>query len=312
MMLQVNGFKGGHPREHLLTAAQKWLLLANGNSWRAAFTVTYAIEFLCLSAAKLMVLDRMAVFAAPQGSRLQKLWALAGRVVMAVVVLGNAVGLAANAAAAVHYQKAAQAMSAASAYNAFNDTETRTLYSLSKQELQRGGSISSVQSFCEVAVLLLIVVAFAVVGVLSARRVSASLLGVDAASPEAATGRAIRRRMIGTTAFVFLTSVLRAAFSTMNAVANQWRDVVLSSYPKPCLDDTAYLCGSNCRNEYALMLNWMSYTPEFQVLIVLVSSPVSLLVALWGMTSNATLQLMKSSQRQALLSLKPMKSALLK
>ena len=73
MMLLENLFKGGHPREHLLTAAQKSLLLANGYSWRAAFTVTYAVEFMCLSAAKLMVLDRVAVFAAPQGSRLQNL-----------------------------------------------------------------------------------------------------------------------------------------------------------------------------------------------------------------------------------------------
>ena len=60
------------------------------------------------------------------------------------------------------------------------------------------------------------------------------------------------------------------------------------------------------------MLNWMALTPEFQLLIVLVSSPVALLVALWGMTSNATLQLMKSSQREALLSLKPVKSVLRK
>jgi hypothetical protein len=56
----------------------------------------------------------------------------------------------------------------------------------------------------------------------------------------------------------------------------------------------------------------MAYTPEFQLLIVLVSSPVALLVALWGMTSNATLHLMQSSQREALLSLKPLKSVLRK
>jgi hypothetical protein len=314
MMLQVNGFKGFKGSGEILTNAQKYLLFANGLSWRAAFTVTYAIEFMCLSAAKLMVLDRMAVFAAPQGSRLQKLWALAGRVVMAAVVLGNAAGLAANAAAAVHYHKAAQAISTASAYHgddAYNNTEGHKFYNLGLQELQRGGSIASVQLFSEVAVLLLIVVAFAVVGVLSARRVSARLVGVDAASPEAATGRAIRRRIIGTTAFVFLTFVLRAAFSTMYAVANQWRDIVLRKSTF-CLDGTAYLCGSNCRNEYTLMLNWMGYTPEFQVLIVLVSSPLALLVALWGMTSNATLQLMQSSKREALLSLKPVKSALLK
>jgi hypothetical protein len=44
----------------------------------------------------------------------------------------------------------------------------------------------------------------------------------------------------------------------------------------------------------------MFYTPEFQVVIVLVSSPLALLVALWGMTSNATLHLMKTSKRNAL------------
>jgi len=145
--------------------------------------------------------------------------------VMAAVVLGNAVGLAANAAAAVHYQKAAQASSTASAYYAANNTKYGQRFKfVSQEEVQRGGSIVSVQLFCEVAVLLLIVVAFAVVGVLSARRVSAWLLGVDAASAAAATGRAARLQMVATTAFVFVAFVLRAAFSTMFAVAFQWRD----------------------------------------------------------------------------------------
>jgi hypothetical protein len=38
------------------------------------------------------------------------------------------------------------------------------------------------------------------------------------------------------------------------------------------------------------MSQWMSITPEFQVTIVLVSSPLTLLVALWGMTSKVALQ----------------------
>ena len=316
MMSLVNGFTGPTAP----TAAQQSLLFANSYSWRAAFTVTYAIEFLCLSAAKLMVLDRMSVFAAPQGARLQKRWAAAGRVVMAAVVLGNAVGLAANAAAAVHYHKAAQAMGTASAYYAANNTKDgKNFHSISQQELQLGGSILSVQSFCEVAVLLLIVVAFAVVGVLSARRVSLALRKVEkmravqtfynpsqAESPVFANattqGRALRRRMLGTTAFVFVTFVLRAAFSTMYAVAYQLREVN-KPCPSPC---------DECYNVFTHMLNWMFYTPEFQVLIVLVSSPVALLVALWGMTSNATLYLMKTSQRETLLSLKPVKSVLRK
>jgi hypothetical protein len=291
MMSNVNFFLG----DKRAGPIEQLPLFARAHSWYSAFLVTYAIEFLCLSAAKLMVLDRMSVFAAPQGTRLQKLWALAGRVVMAAVVLGNAVGLAANAAAAVHYQKAAQASSTASAYYAANNTKygQRFIF-VSQEEVQRGGSIVSVQLFCEVAVLLLIVVAFAVVGVLSARRVSAWLLGVDAASAAAATGRAARLQMVATTAFVFVAFVLRAAFSTMFAVAFQWRDTSTESCPGNC---------DECHNAYYLMATWMSYTPEFQLMIVLVSSPLALLVALWGMTSKATLQLMKSSKRQALVSL---------
>ena len=44
----------------------------------------------------------------------------------------------------------------------------------------------------------------------------------------------------------------------------------------------------------------MTYTPEFQLTIVLVSSPLALLVALWGMTTKATLQRMGSSERGTL------------
>ena len=42
-------------------------LYALSNTWLSVFLVTYAIEVLCLSAAKLTVLDRMSVFAALQG-----------------------------------------------------------------------------------------------------------------------------------------------------------------------------------------------------------------------------------------------------
>jgi hypothetical protein len=36
------------------------------------------------------------------------------------------------------------------------------------------------------------------------------------------------------------------------------------------------------------MQRWMMRTPEFQETVVLVSSPVALLVALWGMTNRST------------------------
>jgi hypothetical protein len=289
MMRLVNLFEANASKQEV----REMSLGALSYSWESAFLVTYAIAFLCLSAAKLMVLDRLSVFAAPQGTLLQKRWAAAGRILMAAVVLGNAVGLVVNATAAVHFQKAAHAASTSSAAYAANNTKDGISFRLlSQEEVQRGGSILSVQSFCEVVVLLLIVVAFVVVGVLSARRVRARLLEVDAASATAETVRAVRVQILATTTFVFVAFVLRAAFSIMNAVALQFRDL-------SCTD----LCGE-CNNVFTNIADWMTFTPEFQMTIVLVSSPLALLVVLWGMTSKTTLHLMVSSEQE--ISLNPL------
>jgi hypothetical protein len=43
---------------------------------------------------------------------------------------------------------------------------------------------------------------------------------------------------------------------------------------------------------------WLFYTPEFQLTVVLISSPLALLVALWGMTTDRALQQMQSNRWQ--------------
>ncbi len=287
MISNVNGLKG-NDQDNPPSDVEKTSMIALSIYWQSVFFVLYAVEFLCLSAAKLMVLDRMSVFAAPQaeGFATQKRWTAAGRVVMAAVVLCNAVGLAANAASAASYQMAAAAFSSASERYAANDTEAGSNFQfvVGPKEQQRGGYIASVQMFCEVVALLLIVAAFGAVGVLSARRVSARLRGVDAASAAMATGRMLQLQIAGTTGFVFVAFVVRSVFSTMYAVA----------YSSRVLGKNCPHCG-DCSNVYAHIVRWMHYTPEFQLTIVLVSSPLALLVALWGMTTKATLRLMSSS-----------------
>ncbi len=292
MMASVNGFKGndGFSRGDLV---QSTSLIALSYSWGAVFDVMYAIEFLCLSAARLMVLDRMSDFAAGQDDGTRQRWAAGGRMVMAVVVLGNAVGLAANIASAVHSQRAAEAASTASALFAANSTQlARESFSLSQTELQLTISISSVQSFCEVAVLLLIVAAFVVAGVVCARVVSSNLLMVDRASAPAAVGRELRRRMVVTTTVVFVAFVVRSVQSTMFAVARQLQDTATR-----CPGVTGF-CDASCHNVFTHMHQWAANTPEFQVTVVLVSSPLTLLVALWGMTSRQTLHAMKSKKQE--------------
>jgi hypothetical protein len=48
---------------------------------------------------------------------------------------------------------------------------------------------------------------------------------------------------------------------------------------------------------YGVIQFWMIYTPEFQLIVMLISSPAALLVALWGMTTKLALRLMNSSQQ---------------
>jgi hypothetical protein len=55
------------------------------------------------------------------------------------------------------------------------------------------------------------------------------------------------------------------------------------------------------------MSGYWTYTPALDTTVTLISSPVALLVALWGMTSKATLQLMKSSGQESAMSLRLIK-----
>jgi len=106
-----------------LTPAQIQSLYAQGEYWVAAFLLPYAIEFLCLSVAKLLVLHRMAHFALAKVDGMSRRLAVGGRVVMAAVVVGNVAGLCANVVAAVYIKKAGDFNSASSAAFTANNTD---------------------------------------------------------------------------------------------------------------------------------------------------------------------------------------------
>jgi hypothetical protein len=173
-----------------------------------------------------------------------------------------------------------------------------------------------VQSFCEVAVLLLIVAAFLVVGSVRIRRLNSALTALHTAGPAIAAGMMLRRSTVGaamalgrqmrkkvvvTTGFVFVAFVLRSVVSTMMAVAQRFQNQT-AICPDP---GVLRFCDSKCLNVYTSMNQWNTFTPEFHPTVVLISSPLALLVALWGMTDKRTMQLMKSSQREMLTQRKP-------
>ena len=98
--------------------------------------------------------------------------------------------------------------------------------------------------------------------------------------------------MVITTVVVFVTFVVRSVQSTMLAVSRQLQDGA-----RTCPGVTSR-CDPSCYNVFTHINQWAFNTPEFQVTIVLVSSPLTLLVALWGMTSSQTLHAMKSKVQE--------------
>jgi len=275
-----------------LSKVQLQSLNAQAQYWVAAFYVAYAIEFLCLSVAKLMVLDRMADFVGKSTGMSRRL-TTGGRVVMAAVVLGNVVGFCGNVATAAAAKECGDLYNAAAAAFATNNTVIgNNISKLVLQKLSDADDKASVQPFCEVAVLLIIIIAFAIFGISSARRVSFALRDMN--DKHGAAGRQLRRQIVGTATFVFVTFLLRAVFSVMNAFSDS-----LQNLGSDCADpDLLNLCDASCFNTWDLMQWWLVFTPEFQLSVVLISSPLALLVALWGMTSKRALQQMESSRRK--------------
>ena len=255
--------------------------------WRGVYSVLYAIEFFCLSVAKLIVLDRMSGFAVLQSGRWSKRWVSAGRVVMVAVVAVNFAGLAGSAASAVHFDRASDFFKAASADFAANITGAGAQ---SLVQANRANAfaleIVSVQSFCEVAVLLIIVAAFAVAGIACARRVSSAMIllpGIGDAAAGAAmlAGRQLRRQIVGTALLVFVTFLVRSAYAILYAVA-----LSLQNQSNVCPGNTQSFCNPSCYNVYTHIIHWMFWAPQFLLSIVLITKPLPLLVALWGMTSG--------------------------
>jgi hypothetical protein len=271
--------------DQTLSYPQSLFHRAMDRRWRGVYSVLYVIEFFFLSVAKLVVLDRMSTFAVLQSG--SKRWVTAGRVVMVAVVTVNLAGVAGSVASAVHFERASDFFMAASADFAANNTGAGA------QSLVLGNSanafaleIVSVQSFCEVAALLIIVAAFAVAGIACARRVNSAMILLPAIGDAAAdaallAGRQLRRQIVGTTLLVFVTFLVRSAYAVLYAVS-----LNLQNQGNTCPGNTQSFCSPSCYNVFTHIIHWMFWAPQFLLSIVLITKPLPLLVALWGMTSG--------------------------
>ncbi len=217
---------------------------------------------------------------------------------MAIVFSGNLAGLASNIVTAVYFERVADLQTARSAALAANNpAAAQQLLVEANDQCNLGLFASSVLAFCEVAVLLLIVLAFAVVGAACARRVRAALsLLVDSGSETAAQngmrnmavgaamalGRQMQKEVVVTTSVVFVTFLVRSVYSTMYAVAYKLQN--FSNIAQKCPGSS--VCDTKCFNVFTHIYFWMIRTPEFQPMVVLISKPLPLLLVLCGMTTG--------------------------
>jgi hypothetical protein len=289
--------------------------------WLAVFEVVYPFTVCFLVVSKLLVLDRLIEFSKLKAGVAGSRWVQFGRVLLAVVVIGSVIGLISNIVGAVFFCQAADSYSLLAAVNSSGlDTfdERREKYEMAKAQIAQGTRAVSVHFLFEFVVMILVVASFVSAGVASIRRIRYALsrsgvtqavpmspvrseraasirLSPAAAGPDvAARGRELQRQIVVTCSVVFLAFLIRAAHSGMTVIASAAQNV-----------DTD--CGQYgdtrcrvCNNAYANMLMWLLYTPQFYFAVALVSQPIALLVALWGMTSGQALKVLRARDTEPL------------
>jgi hypothetical protein len=256
--------------------------------WLCGFLLLYPATFCFIIVSQLLVVDRITQFVNVQVSS----WMVATRVLVGVVVVGNVVGLIGNSVGIYFLARAAEAYDETPA--AFNGSYYD---SVALSYRQRGAQAAAVHLVCEFCVLLFVTSAFIVAGFASTRKIAKEMISrtISADSGQtvlvlqqkiAETGKLLRRRILWTAGVIFASFLCRIIYSIMFAIAN-----LLNNSDANCSQFTGR-CGA-CYNNFTYMQIWMLYNPEFNLAVIFFAQNVTLLVALWGMTSEKILSFMR-------------------
>ena len=150
-------------------------------------------------------------------------------------------------------------------------------------------------SICEGCSLFIMLVSFVVAGALCIRRFYS---GTRNNSTEA--GRRVikvRRQIIGTVSTVFLTFLIRAVYAAALAASRQGGNSILTpfsvgkkAYGSKCNGHNLADVCRPCEGLGIIVQMWLYLCPAFPFTVFLLSSPVTILVAMWGMTTDSFLE----------------------
>ena len=311
------------------TPSERQLLLAlrrDSAHAAAVLSIFLPLDLAFVIVAQLLVLHRLQSFAIDASQR--RVWDAAGRVFLAAVILVSIVGFCSNIVSAYHYNASALFNNGAMVEWAANNSASGV-----KKEFQAyisigtAARIGSVQRFCEVLLVLSVILAFCIVGIKSSAVMSSALrtlftakkklemvrlnlsnansnpmsahsnvdefsahamVSQEQISNAAEQGQQLQRKVFWTVSFVFSTVIVRSVLSPMFAFAQAFQDNVSN----PC---SFYPC-HQCHNVCSHVNYWILYSPVFFSVVMLISSPLALLVALWGMSNVQVLEQMTSAK----------------
>jgi len=256
----------------------------------AVWSCFFPVPLVSYLIATLLVLDRLMDFSKLKGASATSFWAVWRRAVVGVVVAGAVVGVCCNLAASVFYARTANIFDGITA-----GTQNNTRAAV--EENSKASTSAAFMFAYEALIVPVLILSFLAVGIASARRVRHALhaatasAAMQASAPPATadTPRQLLRKIVNTCGVIFVSLLLRAVPAIFFAIAAGLQRFV------SCDAYTNRNRCSECYDVYTHMFMWIVYTPSLIFAVALVSQPVTLLVALWGMTSGQTLALMKAN-----------------
>jgi hypothetical protein len=166
--------------------------------------------------------------------------------------------------------------------------------------LSDGLKFAGYGSICEGCSLVIMLVSFLAAGVLCIRRFYSG--GTNRATEARQQIKKVRLQIAVTVSTVFVTFLMRSAYAAALAASRRDGQISVLFHVNPqCPNSTTVFCNT-CQEVGYIVQTWLWLCPEFSFTVFLLSSPVTILVSLWGMTTDHHLQSLRwGHSSQALL-----------
>jgi hypothetical protein len=142
-------------------------------------------------------------------------------------------------------------------------------------------------SICEGCSLVFMLVSFLAAGVLCIRRFFKGATNVI--SEIGRKNSKVRLQITVTVSTVFVTFLVRSVYAAALAASRRGQISTAFAANPRCAESTTVFCDP-CQDLGVVVQSWLYLCPAFSFTVFLLSSPVTILVSLWGMTTDSLLQ----------------------